>query len=142
MTLMATPAHAAPMRPRAASEAIAGLILLGGLLAVSMAPARWSALLLLAPVAEEVIFRAGLQETLLRHLGRRHAAGARVANVVTSLAFAAAHLPLRPGAMSALTVLPALLIGWVYQRQRRLLPCVALHSVFNAIWLACAGSFT
>ena len=90
-------------------------------------------LLLIAPVAEEIVFRAGLQESLGRRLSA-HAGAAPLANALTACAFAVAHLLTRPGLLAALTVLPALLVGRVYQVQRRLAPCIALHAVFNAIW--------
>lgn len=82
-----------------------------------------------APVLEETVFRAGLQETLLR----RGAAG--VWSVLfTAAAFAAAHALWRPGPWAWATGGPALLLGWVYLRTRRLWPCIALHALFNALW--------
>ena len=92
-------------------------------------------LLLAAPVLEETVFRAGLQETLLRRLSP----GTAAANALTALAFMAAHLALRPSGLSALTVVPALALGALYQRRRRLAPCIALHALFNAIWLLWAA---
>lgn len=106
----------------------------------ALAPAPVAVLLVFAPVAEELVFRGGLQETLLRRLNGRFAAGALIANVLTALAFAAAHVALNPGVLAVLTVLPALCVGWVYQQQRRLAPCIALHALFNATWLLCAGT--
>lgn len=104
-----------------------------------LAPAPLATLLLVAPVLEEVVFRGGLQEALLRHLGRRRAGAVLNANLLTALAFAAAHIAARPGLLVGLTVLPALLIGYVYQRGRRVTPCIALHALFNATWLLWAG---
>jgi membrane protease YdiL (CAAX protease family) len=92
-------------------------------------------LLLAAPVLEEVVFRAGLQEALLRRFGDRGNAVALLINCVTALAFAAAHLLRQSPMLAALTVLPALLIGALYQRQRRLWPCIGTHSLFNGLWL-------
>lgn len=90
-------------------------------------------LLILAPLVEEIVFRAGLQEALLRRAVRPGAAW--IANALTALAFAGAHLALRPGVAAALTVLPALACGRLYEQRRRVAPCVALHSLFNAVWL-------
>ena len=130
----------APALVQAASERWLEVVLLA--MALALSPPRWSTLLLLAPVAEEVLFRAGLQDALARHLsGRIHAAGF-AANAITALAFAAAHLLIRPGPLAGLTLLPALLIGHVYQQRRQLAPCIALHASFNAIWLLSAGAFT
>jgi membrane protease YdiL (CAAX protease family) len=97
-------------------------------------------LLVGAPLVEEVVFRAGLQESLLRVLPQRlprHGAG--WALVLTAAAFAGAHLLVRPGWMSAATLLPALAIGLVYGRTRRLAPCVALHAAFNLLGAAVFG---
>ncbi len=87
-----------------------------------------------APVVEEVIFRIGLHEELLTRL---HSAPA--ANALTALAFAVAHGLSRGTPQSLLTLLPALAIGAMYQRSRRLAPSIALHATFNAVWLAVPG---
>ena len=93
----------------------------------------WSAVWLLAgaPVVEEVIFRLGLQQELLTRLR-----SPAEANAVTALIFAMAHGLSQDTVQSLLTLLPALAIGSVYQRARRVAPCIALHAAFNAIWLA------
>ncbi len=116
----------------------------GALLVMVLAllPPRWSTLLLLAPVAEEVLFRAGLQDVLACRLSGRIRGAEFGANTATAMAFATAHMVLQPGLLAALTLLPALLIGRVYQEQRRLAPCIALHAFFNAVWLLSAGAVT
>lgn len=124
---------------RSARRAISGLLALTLAGAWAMAPAHALWMLAIAPVLEEIVFRAGLQEQLLRHAGLRAAMGAVSANLLTALAFAAAHLALHPSLLSGLTVVPALLIGAIYQRQRRLAPCIALHALFNAGWLLWAS---
>lgn len=90
-----------------------------------------------APIAEEVVFRAGLQAALRRrltaHLG--DPAARTLAVLLGALAFAAAHAA--AGHMAgAWTLLPGLLLGAVYERTGRLAPCVLLHALFNAFWLA------
>lgn len=109
----------------------------GSLVAAGLAPL--AALLIFAPVAEELVFRSGLQEALLRRCGTPAMPAPWMANVVTALAFAAAHLALRAGPAAALTVVPALACGYVYERNRRVAPCIALHALFNLIWLLAAG---
>ena len=98
-----------------------------------LAVPSWSAVWLLAgaPVVEEVIFRLGLQQELLTRLK-----SAPVANALTALVFALAHGLSQGTGQSLLTLLPALALGSVYQRSRRVAPCIALHAAFNAIWLA------
>jgi len=136
-----------PARQRAAAvptvATALALPLLGALAALAAAtlmPAPLWTLLFFAPVIEEVVFRSGLQDSLLRLGGPRDARAALVANMVTALAFAAAHALAHSGALAWLTLLPSLLIGWVYQGQRRLDLCIALHLLFNATWLLWAGT--
>lgn len=99
---------------------------------------RLAMLLVLAPLLEETVFRAGLQEALLR---RWHALP-HAANAVTAAAFGVAHAIVRSDAAAFGVALPALLIGAVYQRTGRLRLCVALHAAMNAAWLgwSMAGS--
>ncbi len=104
------------------------------------APAPLLTLLVIAPVAEELVFRGGVQETLLRQLNGRHPAAALVATGLTAFVIVAVHAALRPEMLAGLTLLPSLLIGWVYQRRRRLAPCMALHALFNAAWLLRSGA--
>lgn len=88
-------------------------------------------LLLVAPLIEEALFRAGLHEALLRR-----AAPPALANVATALAFGITHVLLRGDLAAFAVMLPALLIGAVYQRARRVRHCVLLHAAMNAAWLA------
>jgi membrane protease YdiL (CAAX protease family) len=93
-------------------------------------PLRVFTLLLFAPLTEEIVFRAGLHEALLRR-----GWAALQANLATALAFGAVHMAVQfdPGAWAV--ALPALLMGALYQRTRRVWPCVVLHAVMNAAWL-------
>ncbi len=123
----------------------AALLLFTG--AVWVAPS-WTWPLMAAPVLEELVFRSGLQAWLTQLLApnarsnaRGHRRRASLANVVTAIAFAVAHMVVRPGWLSALTLFPALLLGWVYQRTQRLRECVALHAAFNAFWLLSLHAF-
>ena len=87
-------------------------------------------LLVLAPLIEEAVFRAGLQEALLRRWN-----APLWANVFTALAFGLAHAAARGDAAGFAVAVPALLIGAVYGRWRQLRLCVALHAAMNALWL-------
>jgi membrane protease YdiL (CAAX protease family) len=117
----------APLRP-----VTPPLWLLAGLLgAAALLPGRLAVLLVLAPVIEELLFRAGLQETLLRR-------GLRPlwANLATSLAFGLLHGLTRSWPLAAAVLLPSLVLGRVYQGNRRLEPVVALHAAMNLFWVA------
>jgi len=91
---------------------------------------RWALLLVLAPVMEELVFRAGLLEGLLRRGWR---VGLAVA--LSALAFGLAHLATRSAGPALATVLPGVLLGVVYARTRQVGPCIALHAAMNGAWL-------
>ena len=86
----------------------------------------------LAPVVEELVFRGLLYGWLE---GRW---GSRVAFVVSSLAFAAAHIELK----HVVLVLPlGFVFGWLRRRTNSLMPSVAAHIVNNGFALAAAAWF-
>jgi membrane protease YdiL (CAAX protease family) len=88
--------------------------------------------LLIAPALEEMVFRAGLHDGLLRG-----GAAPWQANLLTALAFSVAHMLLRGLSLqTVLVLLPALLIGAAYNRWQRLRICIALHMAMNALWIA------
>ena len=101
--------------------------------ALAGAPAgpRLAVLLVLAPLAEETVFRAGLHESLLRRGLRPF-----TANLATALAFGLAHVAVQRDLGALMVVAPALLLGVLYQRRRALAPCIVLHALMNALWLA------
>lgn len=90
-----------------------------------------------APLAEELVFRAGLQSGLRRRLSSRlpDPVAAALAVLLAALAFAAAHAA--AGHLAGVwTLVPGLALGAVYERTGRLAPCVMLHAACNAFWLA------
>lgn len=115
---------------------MAGLALAAGF-ASADAAYLWSllVLLVLSPVAEEAVFRAGLQEWLLRQ-----SAVPWVANLVTALAFGLAHVLARGDVTAIAVALPALLLGAAYERWRKLRYCAVLHAGMNLLWLAYGGA--
>jgi membrane protease YdiL (CAAX protease family) len=98
-----------------------------------MSPSLQALLLLLvvAPLLEETVLRAGVHETLLRRA--RWTPG--LINVLTAAGFGLAHMALRQDPQALLVALPALLIGLIYQRWRSLRWCVAAHAAMNGLWL-------
>lgn len=98
----------------------------------------WLPLLVVAAILEEVVFRAGLHEALLRTRLRRLAGWRSPANALTATAFALAHGLNRGWWLAAAALLASLAIGALYERHRRLLPCIALHAGLNLGWLALA----
>ena len=102
-------------------------------------------LVLLAPLLEEWVIRAGLQECWLQRASRPHvplASRARLGSVlIASLAFCALHAS--RGSSTVLMVAPvSLLIGTVYARTRSWLACACLHAAGNlAVWASCRPDF-
>jgi len=83
---------------------------------------------ILAPVLEEMLFRGILLRAFLERYPRGLAIG------YSALYFGAAHLNLY---QFVLAFLVGLLLGWLYERSRSLLPCMALHAALNvsvSVW--------
>jgi membrane protease YdiL (CAAX protease family) len=85
------------------------------------------------PLLEEFVFRGLVQPELAQRWPRRYGP-LSVANLVTSLTFALAHLVTRGPVTAALVFLPSLGLGWVRERSGGLLWPVALHALGNLIW--------
>lgn len=95
----------------------------------SLAGLAW---LLLLAAAEELIFRGGLQAVLARRpaLATRHF-GLSGANLLTSVAFSAAHLWAHTPLQAAAVLPVSLLLGASFEHSGRLRVPVALHIWFN-----------
>lgn len=77
---------------------------------------------LIAPVVEEMLFRG----ILLRAFLERYPRGAAIS--YSALYFGAAHLNIY---QFFLAFPLGLLLGWLYERSRSLVPCIALHAALN-----------
>lgn len=88
---------------------------------------RWGyvAVGLMAPFAEELVFRGAMLNALLAKFSRPW-----VAILVSALLFALAHL--NPAQMPH-ALLAGILLGWMYWRTGSILPGVAFHWVNNSI---------
>lgn len=92
----------------------------------------WLKLSLLMPVLEEIVFRGGLQSGLVtRELFARSWSGISLANLLTSLIFAALHLFSQPPLWAALVFIPSLVFGWARDRYDSVVPCMILHATYN-----------
>ena len=96
-------------------------------------PMPFFMLVLLYPLLEEIVFRGFLQESLLKLTPlARSILGITLANVVTSIMFAAAHLISHTPLMAALVILPSLLFGYFRDRfDGWLIPSILLHIYYN-----------
>jgi membrane protease YdiL (CAAX protease family) len=100
---------------------------------VPSGPATKQALLLLlwAPLVEELIFRWGLQEALMRAWPRRHGWVALVCAVLFAVAHAATH----GAAWLPLYLVPGLALAALYAVRRNLTLCVLAHAAMNGVYL-------
>jgi len=103
---------------------------------LTVAPTVWVNLVLLWPLAEELLFRGVVQGWLLRRWPASSFVvfGISLANGLTSLVFTAMHLWLHPGWLALAVMLPSLAFGWTRERHRSLLSPCLLHMFYNAGW--------
>lgn len=100
-------------------------------LASPVSAVRLLILLCVAPLAEEAVFRAGLQQALMNRLH-----SPTFANALTAAIFGTAHMLARQDAAAFVVALPALFVGALFQRTGRLRWCVLAHAWMNGLWLA------
>ncbi len=101
-------------------------------------------LLLVAPLLEEYVLRAGLQSAWIRQFAGqktdRSLAGFNSASIrifAVAALFSLAHCP--RGIWLAIGTFPvALFIGWWFEHRQSWLECALLHSAANAFWLFAA----
>ena len=82
---------------------------------------------ILAPLAEEVIFRGAVLRTMLEHW---EGSKRWTAIIISALLFGIAHM--NPAQIPH-AFLMGVLLGWLYERSRSLIPCVVLHCANNTI---------
>jgi uncharacterized protein len=81
----------------------------------------------LAPMFEEMLFRG----VLLRGFLARYPKGQAIA--ASAFLFGVAHLNIY---QFILAFLLGLVLGWLFERSRSLIPCIALHATFNSMVVA------
>ena len=96
-------------------------------------PKQLLLLVLVYPILEEIVFRGALQGWLRsKTWGMRDHFGFTVANILTSIVFAAVHFIRRPDIWSAGVVLPGLIFGFFRDRYGNLYAPIALHIFYNS----------
>jgi membrane protease YdiL (CAAX protease family) len=117
-------------------------------LLVAVQPLPWHFILSLAfflavvwqPIVEELLFRGCLQGFLsIREGGQRSFVGISIANLLTSVAFAGAHLASHSFLWASLTLFPSLLFGVLRDRSGSVFPPIALHLIYNAGYFMLTG---
>ena len=91
----------------------------------------WASLVVVQPLLEELVFRGVLQGQLLRLTRARRLGPVSAANLVTTLAFVALHLPAQPFVWALAVAVPSLVFGHLRERLGSVWPAVLLHAVYN-----------
>ena len=86
-------------------------------------------LIIVSPLAEELLFRGTLHEYLLGKTGKYRV------NLIVSLAFALCHLIFIRQPSRLLTFFPSLVFGEHYNRHRSVPAVFLIHAAYNAVWL-------
>jgi len=96
-------------------------------------------------VAEEVFFRGYLQGNILRLTAtiRLEANDVSLRNwisiIVSAGCFAAAHVIIQGQAISVLTFLPGIVLGWLFIRTKSLLAPILFHGLANTFYCICTS---
>ena len=95
------------------------------------------------PTVEELLFRGCLQGWLFTHGWGRHSfVGISIANLLTSVAFASAHIATHPLPWALSTVFPSLLFGLLRDRFGSVFPSIVLHIIYNAGYFLLTGGMS
>lgn len=81
------------------------------------------AVCIVAPLCEEMLFRGIVLRGFLRRYGRWQAIA------MSAVLFGAAHLNIYQFVVGLVL---GTVLGWLYERTRSLIPCIALHASYNA----------
>jgi membrane protease YdiL (CAAX protease family) len=96
-------------------------------------------------LAEEVFFRGYLQSNILRLTAtiRQEADRASLRNwisiILSAVCFAAAHVIVQGQAISVLTFLPGIVLGWLFIRTKSLLAPIIFHGLANIFYCICTS---
>lgn len=102
---------------------------------VDIGLALFLSLVLIQPVIEELLFRGAIQGYLLQtSFGGWSLHGVSIANVLTTIIFAAAHLVYQPPIWAAGVLLPSLLFGYFRDRTGSVITPIVLHVSFNGVF--------
>ncbi len=101
------------------------------------APWRFTLLVLIYPVVEEIVFRGLIQESLQRLFGARHYGPLSLANLVTSIFFVAVHFVYHAPIWAVAVFVPSLVFGFFKERHGGLRSPIVLHVFYNLgyFWL-------
>lgn len=105
--------------------------------AVTFSGLQLLSLIIWQPLVEEILFRGIIQGQLIkRQWGRSSWQGITVANLITSILFAAVHM-VNNTPLFALSVLaPSLVFGYFRDYCNSVYPCIIIHGAYNAMVFA------
>ncbi|WP_168215629.1 JDVT-CTERM system glutamic-type intramembrane protease MrtJ [Marinobacter confluentis] len=86
------------------------------------------------PLLEEFVFRGMIQRWLLnKSIGKRRYGPITLANLVTTVLFAIAHLPRGGLLLGSGVIVPSVCLGYFFERHQRLVSPIMMHMAFNLI---------
>ena len=101
---------------------------------------HFASLALVQPIIEELVFRGLVQGMLLEPTwGRRRVLGLSNANLLTSVAFALAHLVHHAPIWSLAVLAPSLVFGFFRDRHGCAWPAILLHVLYNTCFFLAVG---
>ena len=87
--------------------------------------------ILVQPIVEEIVFRGMVLGWLSKKLPDRYGP-ITLANLLTAIAFSAAHLVSHPPLWALAVLVPGLVFGYFRERYNALWPAIVLHVWYNA----------
>ena len=87
---------------------------------------------LIYPVLEEIVFRGLIQDYLNKRLNSRQLGPITIANLLTSIVFAAMHFFYHIPQWAAAVFIPSLLFGYFKDKYLSLAPPMLLHVYYNS----------
>ncbi len=94
------------------------------------------------PILEELVFRGFVQELLMKFSKGKRIGLLSLANVVTSILFAAMHLIYHAVLWAVAVFIPSLLFGYFKDKYQSVVPPIVLHVFYNCgyYWVFGANS--
>lgn len=99
---------------------------------VLSSPVGFIVVILLGPLAEEVVFRGSIERVLLKKIKPWYAI------CISAFLFGLVHFELVQGFHAFLM---GLLLGWLYYKTNSIIPCMIVHIVNNAVACVLMGAF-
>jgi uncharacterized protein len=96
-------------------------------------PLRFTLVVFIYPVFEEIVFRGWLQQSLRRRISYAMA-GISAANIITSIVFTVFHFINHPPLWAVAVFVPSIVFGYFRDKYDSVMPSIVLHVIFNMVY--------